>query len=96
MRETARVVLFSEVNSKLGAPFPEVLYRHSSIDLAGVVTSPVGHLCSYFVNDAETVDIDQTAQDLGIPVYRPNTVKDSTLHEALKDVAPDYFIVGNF
>ena len=34
------VVLFSEVNSKLGAPFLDLLANHPLVDLAAVVTSP--------------------------------------------------------
>lgn len=90
------VVLFSEVNSKLGAPFLDLLAEHPLVDLAAVVTSPPGKVSPYFTQDETQVDLERQATALGIPVYRPDTVNDPELLTALQKVAPDYFIVGNF
>ncbi|MET9929534.1 MULTISPECIES: methionyl-tRNA formyltransferase [unclassified Streptomyces] len=91
-----RVVLFSEVNSKLGAPFLDMLHGHPLVDLAAVVTSPVGRLCDYFTADAEQVDLEQRGNALGVPVLRPHKVNAPEFVQRIKDLEPDYLIVGNF
>lgn len=96
MPETARVVLLSEVNSKLGAPFLDMLRHHPLIDLAAVVTSPHGKLCDYFVSDDQQVNLEGWAERLGVPVLRPGNVNSPDTVAALEEMAPDYLIVGNF
>ncbi|CAL9345880.1 MULTISPECIES: methionyl-tRNA formyltransferase [Nocardiopsis] len=96
MPETARVVLLSEVNSKLGSPFLDMLHHHPLIDLAAVVTSPPGKVCDYFVSDDQQVDLEGRAERLGVPVLRPRSVNSPDTVEALRAMAPDYLIVGNF
>lgn len=56
-----RVVLFSEVNSKLGAPFLSILAEHPLVRLVGVVTSPIGKLCPYFLGEEDQVDLEKQA-----------------------------------
>jgi methionyl-tRNA formyltransferase len=92
----ARVVLFSEVNSKLGSPFLDMLHQHPLIDLAAVVTSPPDTLCDYFIGDAEQVDLEAQAQDLGVPVLRPTRVNDPGAVAAIRAMMPDYLVVANF
>lgn len=96
MTDTARVVLLSEVNSKLGAPFLDMLHHHPSIDLAAVVTSPPGKVCDYFVADEQQVDLEARGRHLGVPVLRPTSVNSPDVIASLRDLAPDYIIVGNF
>ncbi|WP_219728357.1 methionyl-tRNA formyltransferase [Streptomyces cahuitamycinicus] len=91
-----RVVLFSEINSKLGAPFLDMLHGHPLVDLAAVVTSPVGRLCGYFTSDADQVDLEQQAKALGVPVLRPTNVNDPEFVSGIGQLAPDYLVVGNF
>ncbi|WP_413809902.1 methionyl-tRNA formyltransferase [Streptomyces sp. OE57] len=91
-----RVVLFSEVNSKLGAPFLEVLAAHPQVDLVGVVTSRPGRLCSYFVDDPQQVDLVAQAERLAIRVFRPAKVNSPESLDDLRSLAADYFIVGNY
>lgn len=91
-----RVVLFSEVNSKLGSPFLNVLATHPRVDLAAVVTSPIGRLCSYFVKDQEQVDLAQQALGLGVDVLRPGRVNAPDSLANLEALDADYFIVGNY
>ncbi|MEV5688467.1 MULTISPECIES: methionyl-tRNA formyltransferase [unclassified Streptomyces] len=89
-------MLFSEVNSKLGAPFLDMLHGHPLVDLAALVTSPVGRLCDYFVADTEQVDLEQRGKNLGVPVLRPEKVNDPAFVQQIRDLEPDYLIVGNF
>ncbi|TQI81264.1 methionyl-tRNA formyltransferase [Serratia fonticola] len=96
MPNRQKVVLFSEVNSKLGSPFLRVLSAHPAIELVAVVTSPHNSLCGYFVNDPLKVDIDVEATALGIPVLRPEQVSIPAVVEQLTELEPDYFIVANF
>lgn len=91
-----RVLLFTEVNSKLGAPFLELLAAHPRVDLAGVVTSPPGRLCSYFVDDPLQVDVEARARELGVPVLRPQSVNAPQTLDAIRGMRADYFIVGNY
>ncbi|MEV0230750.1 formyltransferase family protein [Nonomuraea sp. NPDC050786] len=96
MSTRIKVVLFSEVNSKLGSPFLDLLGRHPQVALAGVVTSPPGRLCSYFVDDREQVDLVSQAAALGVPVFRPAHVNSPESLRSLRALAADYFIVGNY
>lgn len=91
-----RIVLFSEINSKLGAPFLDMLHHHPLIDLAAVVTSPPDTLCDYFIGDSETVDLEAQACEYGVPVLRPPRVNDIGTVEAIRKLDPDYLIVANF
>ncbi|CAH2810113.1 MAG: Methionyl-tRNA formyltransferase related protein [uncultured Caballeronia sp.] len=96
MSDRLKVVLFTEVNSKLGSPFLRVLSAHPLIDLVAVVTSPNEVVCHYFVNDEKQVDVEIESQALGIDVLRPRRVGDPEVAGALKRMEPDYFIVANF
>ncbi len=91
-----RVVLFSEVNSKLGSPFLSMLHGHPQVDLAAVVTSPLGKRCSYFTEDADQVDLVTQGAALGVPVLRPSSVNHPAFVEELEELGADYFVVGNF
>ncbi|GGZ44148.1 methionyl-tRNA formyltransferase [Streptomyces inusitatus] len=96
MKPPIRVVLFSEVNSKLGAPFLDMLHGHPLVNLVAVVTSPVDRLCDYFTADTEQVDLEQRGKNLGVPVLRPEKVNDPDFVRRIRDLEPDYLIVGNF
>ncbi|CAL9352637.1 Methionyl-tRNA formyltransferase [Streptomyces sp. enrichment culture] len=91
-----RVVLFSEVNSKLGSPFLDLLAADPRVDLAALVTSRPGRLCSYFVDDPEQVDLARQAAGLGVRVLRPVKVNSPGTLEELRALEADYFIVGNY
>lgn len=96
MASTARVVLFSEVNSKLGSPFLDMLHHNPLIDLVAVVTSPPETLCDYFIGDTQPVDIEEQAKKYGVTVLRPASVNDSDAVSAVREMEPDYLIVANF
>ncbi|WP_118986759.1 methionyl-tRNA formyltransferase [Photorhabdus sp. CRCIA-P01] len=96
MSNRLKVVLFSEINSKLGSPFLRVLSAHPLIKLIAVVTSPENVLCSYFVNDDTKVDIEIEAKALGIKVLRPVRVSAPGVADELEKLEPDYLIVANF
>ncbi|GLZ78583.1 methionyl-tRNA formyltransferase [Actinorhabdospora filicis] len=91
-----RVVLFSEINSKLGSPFLSLLSGHPMAELIALVTSPPGRRCSYFVHDERQVDLEAQARGLGVPVLRPRRVNEPEAVAALRALRADYFIVGNF
>lgn len=96
MTNLIRIVLFSEVNSKLGAPFLWLLADDPRVALLGLTTSPDGIQCSYFVDDPEQVDLIAQAQQLGIPVFRPRDVNNTAFVTTLRRLRPDYFIIGNY
>lgn len=96
MADSIRLALFSEVNSKLGSPFLNLLAEHPMVDLVGVVTSRPGRLCSYFTEDQEQVDLDAQARRLGVDVFRPINVNAPEVVAALRTLCPDYFIIGNY
>lgn len=96
MQDPIRVVLFTEVNSKLGSPFLRVLAGHPMVDLVAVVTSAEHVLCSYFVRDPIQVDVAAEARALSVDVFRPAHVSAPEVAGALRPLEPDYFIVGNF
>ncbi|MGH3766981.1 MAG: methionyl-tRNA formyltransferase [Pseudonocardiaceae bacterium] len=91
-----RIVLFSEVNSKLGSPFLDLLAEHPLVDLVAVVTSRPGRLCPYFVDDPKSVDLEKQGHALGVPVLRPRSVNDAEVVAELTQLRSDYFIVANF
>ncbi|MFG3283321.1 methionyl-tRNA formyltransferase [Streptomyces sp. NPDC048111] len=91
-----RVVLFSEVNSKLGSPFLSMLHGHPQVELSAVVTSPQGKRCSYFTDDPEQVDLVTQGAALGVPVLRPSSVNLPSFVEELEGYGADYFLVANF
>lgn len=66
------------------------------MSLVGLVSSPEGRRCSYFVDDPEQVDLATQARQLGVPGFRPRNVNDPELLGELAKLAPDYFIVGNY
>lgn len=96
MPACTKVVLFTEVNSKLGSPFLRVLSAHPLIDLEAVVTSPEDALCSYFISDKTQVNVETEAKALGVTVKRPRRVSAPEVAESLAQLNPDYFIVANF
>lgn len=96
MIDTCKVILLSEINSKLGSPFLRILSSHPMIDLVGVVTSPPGALCSYFINDQTVVDLELEAARFNVPVFRPEGVNQPEFIALLSDLRPDYLIVANF
>lgn len=96
MTKPIRVVLLSEVNSKLGSPFLDLLADHPLVRLVGLVTSRPGRLCSYFVDDAEQIDLVSQAHRLGIDVLRPPNVNAPEVLRTLAERRPDYLIVGNY
>ncbi|MCW8209268.1 formyl transferase [Verminephrobacter aporrectodeae subsp. tuberculatae] len=96
MTEQLKIVLFSEVNSKLGSPFLRILSAHPMIQLAAIVTSPEDMVCSYFVQDENQVNLQVEAGALGIPVLRPARVSSADIVDALAALDSDYFFVANF
>lgn len=96
MSATIRIVLFSEINSRLGGPFLSVLADHPQVDLAAVVTSPPGRQCAYFQGEPDPVDLERQAREAGIPVLRPRRVSAPESVAALRELRADYFIVANF
>jgi len=93
---TTRVVLFTEVNSKFGMPFLEDLALSPGVTVVGVVTSPAGKVCDYYVGEPDPVDIAEYAGWLGIPVFRPGNVNDDHVVAALRSLAPDYLVIANY
>ncbi|MEG8179110.1 formyl transferase [Nocardia terpenica] len=96
MSNRIRVILLSEINSKLGSPFLALLAGHPDVDLVGVVTSRPGRLCSYFVHDSDQVDLEAQAREIGVRVFRPVDVNAPEMIDTLVELRPDYLIVGNY
>lgn len=91
-----RIVLFSEVNSKFGAPILTRLLDYPGIDLVGLVTSPDGRLCDYYVDEPDPVDLAELARAAEVAVFRPMEVNRLTLVEQLRRLNPDFFAIGNY
>lgn len=96
MFKKIRVVLFTEINSKLGAPFLRVLSAHPMVNLVTVITSPVDAVCDYFVHDKCVVNVETESLAMGIPVLRPKKIRSEETINALRALDTDYFIVANF
>ncbi|WP_433255974.1 methionyl-tRNA formyltransferase [Streptosporangium sp. CA-135522] len=86
----------SEVNSKLGAPFLSILAEHPLVELVGVVTSPPGRLCPYFLGEEDQVDLEAQARRRGVTLLRPPDVNAAETVFAIAALNPDYIIVGNY
>ncbi len=57
-RGPARVAVFSEVNSKFGAPILAELVANQDVSVCALVTSPrEAPLCSYYVGEPDPVDM---------------------------------------
>ncbi|HEU5378276.1 MAG TPA: formyltransferase family protein [Ktedonobacteraceae bacterium] len=91
-----RLVLFSEINSKFGFPFLQRLTAHPLVNVVGLVTSPTGKVCPYYVDEVEQVDLEQEARRQGIPVFRPAKVNDAALIDTLQSLQADYFLIANY
>ncbi|MBD2798898.1 formyl transferase [Xenorhabdus sp. M] len=96
MLKKTKIVLFTEINSKLGSPFLRILSAHPMIELLMVVTSPPNKKCDYFINDKYPVNIEEEAISLGIKIKRPEKVSSLETITSIKEANPDYFIVANF
>lgn len=96
MSAPMRIVFFSEINSKLGAPFLAPLAEHPQTDLVGLVTSEPGKLCTYFLGEPDPVDLQAEAAARGIPVLHPYDVNAPGTLSALSALNPDYFLVCNY
>ncbi|MGJ0578940.1 methionyl-tRNA formyltransferase [Xenorhabdus bovienii] len=96
MSKKTKIVLFTEINSKLGSPFLRILSAHPMIELLMVITSPPNKECDYFINDRYSVNIEKEAISLGVTIKRPEKVNSPETIISIKEVNPDYFIVANF
>jgi methionyl-tRNA formyltransferase len=93
---STRVVLFSEVNSKFGEPILRRLLDDPAFTVMALVTSPVGTLCDYYVDEPDPVDLAAIGRVARIPVMRPERVNRETLTPQLQALRPDYFIIANY
>jgi methionyl-tRNA formyltransferase len=91
-----RVVLLSEVNSKFGAPVLAELLRCRDVEVAGLVTSPPGRLCDYYIDEPDPVDLAAQATVTGVPVLRPQRVNDPACVEQIARLRPDYLLIANY
>ena len=91
-----KIVLFSAVNSKFGAPVLDRLLTDPQISVEALVTSPAGQLCDYYVHDPQQVDLAATARAAGVCVMRPPKVNRDTVLVQLRQRRPDYFIIANY
>lgn len=91
-----RIVLFSEVNSKFGSPILTRLLNYPDIDLVGLVTSPDGTLCDYYVDEPDPVDLAAIGETAGVVTLRPPKVNNSGVVTRLRRLRADYFVIGNY
>jgi len=94
--EPTKVVLFSAVNSKFGAPVLHRLLADPRISVEALVTNPRGELCDYYIHDPQPVDLAETARAAGVCVLRPPKVNRDTVRLQLQQRQPDYFIIANY
>lgn len=90
------VVLFSEINSKFGLPFLQELVSHPKISVQGLVTSPRGEVCSYYVGEPDPVNLAEEGRSHSIPVFRPDDVNADELYGELSMLQTDYLIIANY
>ena len=93
---TTTMVLFSETNSVFGAPILSRLADHPQVELAAVVVREPGHLCDYYLDETDPVDLAQQAGRHGVRVLRPAKVNDQSVISQLRVLRPDFFIVSNY
>ena len=93
---TTTMVLFSETNSAFGAPILARLADHPQVQLAAVVVREPGHLCDYYLDEPDQVDLAQQASRQGVRVLRPTRVNDPSVVSVLRVLRPDFFIVANY
>lgn len=96
MTQKFKIILFSEVNSKFGMPYFERIYSNKNFEIKALVTTPKGKLCSYYVGEANPVDLEKFALSKNIPVYRPDNIKSDSFCNELKKYSPDYLLVANY
>lgn len=93
---TMRIVLLSEVNSKFGGPFLNDLLLHPDVTLAGLVTSPSGQVCDYYVGEPDPVDLAEDARRAGVPVLRAPKVNDPAVVDQIAGLEADYLLIANY
>ncbi|UXR77954.1 MULTISPECIES: formyltransferase family protein [unclassified Staphylococcus] len=96
MNQKFNIILFSEVNSKFGMSFFKRIYYNNNFEITALVTTPKGKLCSYYIGESDTVDLEKFAFSKNIPVYRPDNIKTDSLYESLKMHSPDYLLIANY
>jgi methionyl-tRNA formyltransferase len=96
MDRRTRIVLFSEVNSKFGWSFLLELLASAKVEVAALVTSPVGTLCPYYIDEPEPVDLVPAAQAAALPILRPQKVNAPESIAALAALGADYFLIANY
>lgn len=88
--------MFSEANSKFGAPILMRLLADSETEVRAVVTRHPGHLCDYYVGEPDAVDLARLARDAAVKVLQPADVNSPDIVSQLRDAEPDYLIVANY
>jgi len=86
---TTTMVLFSETNSAFGAPILARLADHPQVQLAAVVVREPGHLCDYYLDEPDQVDLAQQASRQGVRVLRPANYQQILREELLAVPACD-------
>ena len=90
------MVLFSETNSAFGAPILQRLLAAEDVELAAVVVREPGHLCDYYLDDPEQVDLAATAATPGSGCCVRERVNAPPVVAELRSLRPDYFVVANY
>ena len=91
-----RVVLFSELNSKLGSGILDVLRACGSVTDILLVTRADDVLCSYFVSEPDVPDLKLIALGAGLPVVQSEAINTPAFRARIAAFAPDYLVVANY
>lgn len=91
-----KIIFFSEVNSKFGMPFFKRIMQDPHFEIVAFVTTPVGKLCSYYIDEPDPVDLEKFAKEKDIPVFRPTNIKSTEFSKELKAYSSDYIIIANY
>lgn len=96
MIQKFKVIFFSEVNSKFGYPILMDLCDDDNFEVVAFVTTPEGRVCSYYDGEKEQVDLALYSRSRGIPVYKPEDIRDEKFILELSRYHADYNIVANY
>lgn len=96
MIQKFKVIFFSEVNSKFGYPILLDLYDDDNFEVVALVTTPEGRVCSYYDGEKEQVDLELYSRSRGIPIYKPEDIRDEKFILELSRYHADYNIVANY
>ena len=91
-----RVILFTERNSPFGAAVMARLSEHHGVHELLIVTRDPARLCDYYLHDATSVSIPETAHRLGRSVLETDDINSPETAARLDAYKPDVIVLANY